>query len=90
MILKSGISGDLEIVESRIFTNYDGLCQAHRIDKNIQGPVSDTVLSRSGPKSHAFNKESVGAVKNQDRLSKTINSIVRLARITVSGETNPT
>lgn len=29
-----------ELVESGIFTNHDGLCQAHRIDKNIQGPVS--------------------------------------------------
>jgi hypothetical protein len=28
--------------------------------------------------------------KNSDRLSKTINSIVRLARLTVSGKTYPT
>ena len=58
--------------------------------KTFKVQFRDTVLSRSRPKSHAFNKESVGAVKNQDRLSKTINSIVRLARIAVSGETNPT
>ena len=32
----------------------------------------------------------VRAVKNQDKLSKTIYSIIRLARLTVSGETYPT
>jgi hypothetical protein len=48
------------------------------------------VLNPYGSKSQAFNKESVRAVKNQERLSKTINSIVMLAIITLSGEIYPT
>jgi hypothetical protein len=48
------------------------------------------VLNRYGSKSHAFYKRKRSSGKNQERLSKTINSIVMLARITASGEIYPT